>query len=121
MHRRGSSGAATLVCVAVSTLALSGLLAACGSTSNPASSTASAAPTGSVASPATNPGASTGASPSSPPASPGPPSPSEATTPTTPFGFAAKGMTHEVMAFVTRGQVGYATSTMDIGAISTVV
>lgn len=118
MHRRGSSGAAALACVAVATVALSGLLAACGSTSNPASSTASAAPTGSVASPATDPNASPGASPSSPPASSSPPSPFEATTP---FGFAAKGMTHEVMAFVTRGQVGYATSTMDIGAISTVV
>ena len=55
----------------------------------------------------------------SPGVSPSPlPSPEAATTP---FGFQAKGMSHEVMAFVTRGQVAYATDTMDIGAISTVV
>jgi spore germination protein YaaH len=47
-------------------------------------------------------------------------SPDPSPPPTTPFGFAAKGMSHEVMAFATVPQLGYAAGPMDLSAVSTI-
>jgi spore germination protein YaaH len=66
----------------------------------------------------------------SPPASV-PPSPAPSAHPTKPpattvrhdprkFGFAAKGMSHEVMAFVTSAQIGYALDRLDLSVVSSV-
>jgi spore germination protein YaaH len=51
-------------------------------------------------------------------ASPAPTAPAE--TPAAPFGFAAKGMTHEVVAFATVPQLAYVADRMDFAAVSTV-
>ncbi|HEY3522202.1 MAG TPA: glycosyl hydrolase family 18 protein [Candidatus Limnocylindrales bacterium] len=50
-----------------------------------------------------------------PPATAAPPSP-----PATPFGFEAKGMTHEVIAFATVPQLDYVATRMDLSAVSTI-
>jgi spore germination protein YaaH len=48
------------------------------------------------------------------------PSPSAAATATGAFGFRAKGMSHEVIAFATVPQLAYAAGAMDLTAISTI-
>ena len=77
-----------------------------------ASSSASAAPSGT---------ASTSAEPSgSPVASPTPTPATAGGYDEAKFGFAAKGMSHEVMAFVTTGQLGYGADVLDLDVVSTV-
>ena len=61
----------------------------------------------------------------SPTPSPWPSSPAGAVDPDTKhdpakFGFVAKGMSHEVMAFLTTGQLGYGADTLDLDVVSTI-
>jgi len=60
------------------------------------------------------PAASTG--PNSPPSAP----PEDPGYDPRKFGFAAKGMSHEVMAFVTSSQIGYALESLDLDVVSTI-
>ena len=61
-----------------------------------------------------------GGSPATAPPSSRPTSPIPATAGSLPFGFAAKGMSHEVIAFATVPQLQYVATTMDLSAVSTV-
>jgi spore germination protein YaaH len=101
------------------------LIAACGS-SVPAPSTPVGTDRAPSAAPVSGPGESVGASPAGPSQSIATPSPvPPASLPPAlaaePFAYAAKGMTHEVMAFVTSGYVAREANRLDYGAISTVV
>jgi spore germination protein YaaH len=73
-------------------------------------------PASSTAAPSASPSVSVPASPSPAPSA----DPSGIPHDPAKFGFAAKGMSHEVMAFVTSRQVDYALDEMDLGAISTI-
>ena len=102
------------------------LLAACASAGGvpaipqPPASNAPAAPTATSATAAASvvPAAST-PSPSAPPSAVSVSAPTGDYDPTK-FGFAAKGMSHEMMAFVTTSQVNYALASMDWDVVSTV-
>src|SRR3954470_12815326 len=110
------------------------VVVACGATASPTRSPAEAAQPSLAASPSSGGEAGGGGqtapsaaasdpSPSSSPSVSPPPSTSGASTTRydpRKFGFAAKGMSHEVMAFVTTSQVGYALDSMDFDVVSTV-
>jgi len=112
--------AVLLVCVA---------LAACEAAVDPSSPTPAApsgapsttVPTSAPSAPSAAPSAAVSLVPSASPAT-NPDQESLATVAHDPrkFGFAVKGMSHEVMAFVTSRQVDYALSEMDFDVISTV-
>jgi spore germination protein YaaH len=103
------------------------LLGACGSTT-PVRPTGSGPGAGSAppSRSASNSNAPSGgfptASPAGSPTSSATPSPSFSPGVTaTPFGYGAKGLSHEVMAFLTSGYVAREADTLDYGSISTVV
>ncbi len=103
-------------------------VAACDSSAVPTTPTSSGAPAVTGTAPPASAGSDTlppappSPSPSAPPsADPGTGSPRpSAAPPVEPFGFRAKGMTHEVIAFATVDQLDYAATTMDIRAVSTI-
>ena len=116
------------------------IVAACGASSG--SPSGSAAPSGSVGTPAASPAVASGspasgvdtggpgASVSPLPSASAAPSPVPSASPDTAggpthdpakFGFRAKGMSNEVMAFVTTSQLKYALDTLDLDTVSTVV
>lgn len=111
-RRRTPLSAACLIAVAV---------AACGGQPTPSAKPAPGLATRSPAVATATP--RSGGTPTTTPASTpaGSPSGAPARIPRTPFGFAARGMRGEVMAFVRADDLTYARSTLDLGAISTLV
>ncbi|HEU4672938.1 MAG TPA: glycoside hydrolase family 18 protein [Candidatus Limnocylindrales bacterium] len=107
------------------------VVAGCGSVA-PSPPTASSAPSAapSERAPVASAGDATAPPPAASPSAPSEPAPSSApsasaaapsaSAPPKPFGFEAKGMTHEVIAFATVPQLDYVASRMDLSAVSTI-
>ena len=107
----GGTGGASPIAVVPSVIVPASALPSAAPTAFASAATASAAPTGAASSPSASPWPLPSPSPSAPAGIPVP-DPAK-------FGFAAKGMLGEVMAFVTVPELAYARDTLDLSAVST--